>query len=53
MPTGKHIHERNKDRLSYTHQLFKVDLTQVKGPEVYIVTDNNISSNSLFVMPTD
>ncbi|RHZ74094.1 hypothetical protein Glove_227g42 [Diversispora epigaea] len=33
MPTGQHVHERNKDRLSYTHQLFKVDLTQVKGPE--------------------
>jgi hypothetical protein len=23
--------ERNKDRLSYSHQIFKVDLTQVKG----------------------
>ncbi|CAG8637788.1 14312_t:CDS:2, partial [Acaulospora colombiana] len=32
-PTGKIMHERNKDRLSYTHQLFKIDLTQVKGPE--------------------
>ncbi|CAG8674618.1 17884_t:CDS:2, partial [Acaulospora morrowiae] len=33
MPTGRIVHERNKDRLSYTHQLFKIDLTQVKGPE--------------------
>ena len=26
--------ERNKDRLSYSHQIFKVDLTQVKGASV-------------------
>ncbi|RIA97112.1 mRNA triphosphatase CET1 [Glomus cerebriforme] len=30
MPEGPHSFERNKDRLSYTHQIVKVDLTQVK-----------------------
>ncbi|CAG8544207.1 7444_t:CDS:2, partial [Dentiscutata erythropus] len=28
MPNGQLVHERNKDRLSYIHQLFKIDLTQ-------------------------
>ncbi|CAB4382587.1 unnamed protein product [Rhizophagus irregularis] len=31
MPEGQHNFERNKDRLSYTHQIVKIDLTQVKG----------------------
>ncbi|GBC00043.1 hypothetical protein RclHR1_03720004 [Rhizophagus clarus] len=30
MPEGQHNFERNKDRLSYTHQIVKIDLTQVK-----------------------
>jgi polynucleotide 5'-triphosphatase len=30
MPEGQHSFERNKDRLSYTHQIVKIDLTQVK-----------------------
>jgi len=30
MPKGQHNFERNKDRLSYTHQIVKIDLTQVK-----------------------
>ncbi|KZV88061.1 mRNA triphosphatase CET1 [Exidia glandulosa HHB12029] len=30
-PTGaKEDHQRNKDRISYTHQAFRIDLTQVK-----------------------
>ncbi|KAF0517314.1 mRNA capping enzyme [Gigaspora margarita] len=33
MPNGQVVYERNKDRLSYIHQLFKIDLTQVRGPE--------------------
>ncbi|RUS34239.1 CYTH-like domain-containing protein [Jimgerdemannia flammicorona] len=33
MPTGTPLFERNKDRLSYTHQAIKFDLTQVKGAQ--------------------
>jgi hypothetical protein len=33
MPEGQHSFERNKDRLSYTHQIVKIDLTQVKVSE--------------------
>ncbi|CAG8751109.1 10734_t:CDS:2, partial [Funneliformis caledonium] len=33
MPNGSHSFERNKDRLCYTHQIIKVDLTQVKGAD--------------------
>ena len=34
MPEGPHSFERNKDRLSYTHQIVKIDLTQVKKSNV-------------------
>lgn len=34
MPEGPHSFERNKDRLSYTHQIVKIDLTQVKRSDV-------------------
>jgi hypothetical protein len=34
MPEGPHSFERNKDRLSYTHQIVKIDLTQVKVSDV-------------------
>ncbi|KAK9767243.1 mRNA-capping enzyme subunit beta [Basidiobolus ranarum] len=33
LPEGKHLFERNKDRLSYRHEIWKFDLTQVKGNE--------------------
>ncbi|ORY05980.1 mRNA triphosphatase CET1 [Basidiobolus meristosporus CBS 931.73] len=33
LPEGKHQFERNKDRLSYRHEIWKFDLTQVKGNE--------------------
>ncbi|KAG9287359.1 hypothetical protein G9A89_023731 [Geosiphon pyriformis] len=32
-PQTQPIFERNKDRISYSHQIFKFDLTQVKIPE--------------------
>lgn len=38
-PTGTPQHERNKDRLSYKHDLWQIDLTQVK-------TQNSDSRNS-------
>ena len=37
MPEGPHSFERNKDRLSYTHQIVKVDLTQVKVSDVSLI----------------
>ncbi|CAG8526450.1 8492_t:CDS:2, partial [Ambispora leptoticha] len=33
MPKGQPDFERNKDRMTYLHQQFKFDLTQVKIPE--------------------
>ncbi|OZJ06531.1 hypothetical protein BZG36_00583 [Bifiguratus adelaidae] len=33
-PTVPQSFERNKDRLSYRHQLIKIDLTQVKGEQI-------------------
>lgn len=37
MPEGQHNFERNKDRLSYTHQIVKIDLTQVKVSDVSFI----------------
>ncbi len=37
MPKGTHSFERNKDRLSYTHQIIKIDLTQVKGSDASLI----------------
>jgi len=44
LPTGRHHYERIKDRMSYTHQIFKFDLTQVKIPE----TTNMVSITRLW-----
>ena len=37
MPEGQHNFERIKDRLSYTHQIVKIDLTQVKVSDVKFI----------------
>ncbi|CAG8555277.1 30307_t:CDS:2 [Racocetra persica] len=47
MPNGQHVFERNKNRLSYSHQLFKIDLTQVKGPEKQRLSDGTLPSPDL------
>ncbi|CAG8688193.1 4119_t:CDS:2, partial [Racocetra fulgida] len=47
MPNGQHVFERNKNRLSYSHQLFKIDLTQVKGPEKQRLSDGTLPSQDL------
>jgi len=33
LPSSLPTFERNKDRMSYTHEIFKFDLTQVKVPQ--------------------
>jgi polynucleotide 5'-triphosphatase len=38
VPKEAHNHMRWKDRISYKHQLFQIDLTQVKSSEVPIQT---------------
>ncbi|CAG8454455.1 9244_t:CDS:2 [Paraglomus occultum] len=45
LPTGRHHYERIKDRMSYTHQIFKFDLTQVTIPETKNASGRDPRSN--------